>query len=238
MFDLLVFTAGIFGGAVASVAGFGIGSLLTPAIAATRGAKLAVAAVSVPHIIGTAIRFWRFRREVDWHIVRSFGFTSAAGGLTGALLNTWATSRALELVFGSLLVLAGASQLTGYSKRWRLRGGLAWLGGALSGFFGGLVGNQGGIRTAAMLGFEADKRRFVATTTAVALMIDVARVPVYLTVERTELVRMWPTVAIAAVGVVIGTLFGEKLLARVPEQRFRVVVGLLLLLLGVSFLIG
>ena len=49
-------------------------------------------------------------------IVRSFGFTSAAGGLTGALLNTWATSRALEIVFGSLLVLAGVAQVTGYAQ--------------------------------------------------------------------------------------------------------------------------
>ena len=238
MFDLLVVAAGIFGGAVASVAGFGIGSLLMPAIAVTSGAKLAVAAVSIPHIIGTSIRFWRFRREVDWQIVRSFGITSAAGGLTGALLNAWATTRALELVFGSLLVLAGASQITGYAKRWRLRGGLAWLGGALSGFFGGLVGNQGGIRTAAMLGFDVDKRKFVATTTAVALMIDLARVPVYLAVETAELLNIWPIIALAAIGVVLGTLFGEKLLARVPEAKFRVVVGILLLLLGVSFLIG
>ena len=238
MFELLVLCAGLFGGAVASVAGFGIGSMLTPAIAAASGTKLAVAAVSIPHAIGTSIRFWRFRREVDWAVVRSFGLTSAAGGLTGALLNTWATSRALELVFGSLLVLAGGSQVTGYAKRWRLRGTLAWLGGALSGFFGGLVGNQGGIRTAAMLGFDVSKRQFVATTTAVALVIDMARVPIYLAVETAELVRMWPTMALATLGVIIGTLSGERLLARVPEQRFRMVVGVLLLVLGVSFLIG
>ena len=230
--------AGIFGGAVASIAGFGIGSLLTPAIAATTGAKLAVAAVSVPHAIGTAIRFWRFRRQVDWKIVRSFGITSAAGGVTGALLNTWTSNRALEIVFGSLLVLAGASQLTGFAKRWRLHGPLAWLGGALSGFFGGLVGNQGGIRTAAMLGFEVDKRQFVATTTAVALLIDAARVPVFIAFERRELIALWPVIAVATLGVVAGTLFGEKLLARVPEARFRVVVGALLLALGASFLAG
>ena len=238
MFELLVVFAGLFGGAVASIAGFGIGSLLTPAIALATGTKLAVAIVSVPHAIGTAIRFWRFRRDIDWRIVRSFGVTSAAGGLTGALLNTWATSRALELVFGSLLVLAGVSQVTGLAKRWRLRGTLAWLGGALSGFFGGLVGNQGGIRTAAMLGFEVDKRQFVATTTAVALLIDLARVPVYLVVEAEALARMWRILIFATIGVVAGTFFGEKLLARVPEQKFRVIVGVLLVGLGVSFLIG
>jgi uncharacterized membrane protein YfcA len=219
------------------VAGFGIGSLLTPAIAASTGTKLAVAAVSIPHAIGTSIRFWRFRKSVDWKIVRSFGVTSAAGGMTGALLNTYSTGRALEIVFGALLILAGASQVTGFARRWQLRGSLAWIGGALSGFFGGLVGNQGGIRTAAMLGFEVDKRRFVATTTAVALLIDGARVPIYLAAEWNALARLWPVIAIAAVAVAIGTLFGEKLLARVPEARFRIVVGALLLLLGMSFLI-
>ena len=238
MFELIVFCAGTFGGAVASVAGFGIGSVLTPVIAGATGTKLAVAAVSIPHAIGTSIRFWRFRREVDWVVVRSFGIMSAAGGMTGALLNMRATSRALDIVFGSLLVLAGTSQVTGYTTRWRLHGALAWLGGALSGFFGGLVGNQGGIRTAAMLGFEVSKRQFVATTTAVALLIDIARVPIYLAVDAAQLARMWPTLGLATLGVVAGTLFGEKLLARVPEQRFRMVIGVLLLLLGASFLIG
>ena len=89
-----------------------------------------------------------------------------------------------------------------------------------------------------MLGFEVDKRQFVATTTAVALLIDMARVPVYLALETAQLARMWPTIALATIGVIVGTLFGETLLARVPEQRFRTVVGALLLLLGVSFLIG
>jgi uncharacterized protein len=237
LFELIVFLAGAFGGAVASVAGFGIGSLLTPALATATGAKLAVAAVSIPHLIGTSIRFWRLRRAIDWRIVRSFGLTSAAGGIAGALLNTYTTNRALAIVFGSLLVLAGASQVTGSAKRWRLRGALAWVGGALSGFFGGLVGNQGGIRTAAMLGFEVDKRQFVATTTAVALVIDAARVPIYLTVEAQELVNLSMIIGIAIAGVVLGTLFGEKVLARVPEQRFRTIVGTLLLLLGLSILI-
>jgi hypothetical protein len=237
LFELAVFFAGLFGGAVASVAGFGIGSLLTPALATATGAKLAVAAVSIPHLVGTSIRFWRLRRAIDWRIVGGFGVTSAAGGIAGALLNAYATSRSLAIVFGSLLVLAGASQLTGYAKRWRLRGTLAWLGGALSGFFGGLVGNQGGIRTAAMLGFNVDKRQFVATTTAVALVIDFARVPIYLAVEAQGLSNLSGTIALATAGVVIGTLFGERLLAKVPEQRFRTVVGALLLLLGLSILI-
>ena len=237
MFELAVFVSGVCGGGVAAVAGFGIGSLLTPAFSWATGAKLAVAAVAIPHAIGTSIRLWLLRDAVDWKVVRSFGVTSAAGGLTGALLGVYASSPALAVVFGSLLVLAGASQLSGVAGTWRLRGRTAWMAGALSGFFGGLVGNQGGIRTAAMLGFDVGKRQFVATLTAVAFLVDAARVPVYLALESSALVRLWPAILAASAGVVVGTLFGGRVLARVPEARFRTVIGILLLLLGISFLL-
>jgi uncharacterized membrane protein YfcA len=97
------------------------------------------------------------------------------------------------------------------------------------------VGNQGGIRTAAMLGFGIDKRQFVATTTAVALLIDAARVPIYVALEFEALAGLWLVITVATVGVIVGTVFGERLLARVPEHRFRTVVGILLVLLGMSF---
>jgi uncharacterized membrane protein YfcA len=166
-----------------------------------------------------------------------FGLTSAAGGLAGALLNARASSPALTIVFGSLLVFAGAAQITGSAQRWRFHGSVAWIAGALSGFFGGLVGNQGGIRSAAMLGFDLPKERFVATATAIALIVDAARMPVYVAVERAQVAAIWSLVAIACVGVVVGTLAGQRVLAIVPEQRFKQIVGAIILLLGIAMLV-
>ena len=56
MFDLAIAFVGIAAGALASIAGFGVGSLLTPLLAPAFGAKLAVAVVSVPHAIATLLR--------------------------------------------------------------------------------------------------------------------------------------------------------------------------------------
>jgi uncharacterized protein len=155
----LVLPAAGAAGAVASVAGFGIGSILTPLLAWRLDAKLAVAAVSLPHLAGTAVRFWRLRGHVDRRVLLSFGLASAAGGLLGALLHVYADSPVLAVVLGVLLVFAGVLGLTGLADRLPFRGPWAWVAGAASGAFGGLVGNQGGIRSAALLASACPGRR-------------------------------------------------------------------------------
>ena len=232
-----VLAAGIAAGGVASVAGFGIGSLLTPIFVTQVATRIAVAAVSIPHVVGTAARLWLLRGQIDRHLLVRFGLTSAAGGLAGALLQARTSSAGLTIVFGSLLLFVAASELTGLSKRMRFHGAAAWIAGALSGLLGGLVGNQGGIRSAAMLGVDVPRQAFVGTATAVALIVDGARLPVYLATTGDELLALWPTIAFATIGVVFGTLFGHRLLMRIPEERFRPTVAVLLAILGAAMLI-
>src|SRR5689334_23491915 len=151
-FDVVLGAVALLAGALASVAGFGVGSLLTPVLAVETGTKLAVAAIAIPHVVATAQRFWMLRQHVHRGVLLGFGVTSAAGGLAGALLHTWLSSRALSLFFAGLLILAGIAELTGWMQKVRWGRRTAWIAGALSGLFGGLVGNQGSIRSAAMLG--------------------------------------------------------------------------------------
>src|SRR5262245_30634566 len=233
---LLTAAAAVIGGGIASIAGFGIGSVLTPVFAVQTGTRLAVAAVSIPHFVATALRFWMLRRHVDRRILWSFGLTSAAGGLTGALLQSRAGNPALTFVFGGLLVFAGVTGLVGIADRFRFRGWAGWTAGALSGFLGGLVGNQGGIRSAAMLGFDVSPQAFVATATAAALFVDAARVPVYLATQGAQIGKLWPLVATATVGVLIGTLLGKRVLQRIPQPVFRRAVSAIILVLGVWML--
>jgi uncharacterized membrane protein YfcA len=114
----------------------------------------------------------------------------------------------------------------------RFRGWVAWIAGALSGLLGGLVGNQGGIRSAALLGFNLSKEKFVGTATAIGLVVDGARLPVYLATQRAEMLMLWPSITLGTVGVVAGTVLGSRLLKRVPEVWFRRVLALILALLG------
>lgn len=72
--------AAVLGSGIASVAGFGIGSILTPTLAAKLRTKLAIAAVSILHFVGTALRFTLIRRYVNEQVLVGFWIASAAGG--------------------------------------------------------------------------------------------------------------------------------------------------------------
>jgi uncharacterized protein len=235
---LVLAAGGVLAGAIAAVAGFGIGSLLTPLFALLVGTRLAVAAVSIPHVIGSAMRFWLLRRHVDRRILVSFGITSAVGGLAGAALQSLASGRTLALVFAAVLLLAGVAELTGWMRRVQWGRRAAWIAGLVSGLLGGLVGNQGGIRSASLLGFEVPKESFVATATAIALFVDGARVPVYLATQGPEIVALWPILLVATVGVIAGTAIGTRILGAVADETFHRVVGTTLIALGVFMAIA
>jgi uncharacterized membrane protein YfcA len=235
--ELILGTVGIVAGAVAAVAGFGIGSLLTPVFALQAGTKLAVAAVAIPHFVGTLQRYWLLRRHVDRRVLLGFGLASAAGGLAGALAHVWLSSRILTVVFGALLILAAIAGFTGWMEKVRWGRRTAWFAGALSGAFGGLVGNQGSIRSAAMLGFDVPKESFVATATAIALFVDGARLPVYLATQWREIVEVWPLLLAASTGVIVGTAVGAPMLERIPQPLFHRVIAVLLLALGLYMIL-
>ena len=226
----------LFSGATAAVVGFGIGSLLTPFLALRVGMPIAVAAVALPHAAATAFRCWRLRTAIDWSLTRRFGLLSAAGGLAGALLYTRLGGRALTIALALLLILTGLSGLTGIAPRRRPTRAV-WLLGLVSGFFGGLAGNQGGVRSAALLAFQLPPLSLVATATAIGLLVDLARTPIYLWRAGPELGALWLPLAIATIGVLSGTVVGERVLLGLSPGRFRRVVSLAVLGLGVLLLI-
>jgi len=234
----LIVPASVLAGAIAAVSGFGIGSLLTPVFMLSLPPQHAVAVLAIPHALATLVRWFRLRGDLHAPTFRQFGVASAVGGLAGALAQARLSGQVLTVVLALLLMLAGSSELTRRrvplpeTPFWRL------FGGVLSGLFGGLVGNQGGIRTAALLGFGLTPRQIVATATASALLVDVARVPIYLWTAGPVIAGTAPLWGTAAIGAVLGTLIGLPVLRSVPEPIYRRLVGLLLVLLGLWLLIA
>ena len=237
MLLLGVFALAVLSGSTAAVAGFGIGSLLTPLLAANFGTSTAVAAVAIPHAAATALRCWRLRRNIDWSVVRSFGLLSATGGLLGALLYTRLSNDALTLTLGLLLVSTCVATLADLPSRVRIKGIVVGVFGLLSGLFGGLAGNQGGLRAAALLSFSLAPVQYVATATATAMLVDLVRTPIYVWRAGPEIASLAMPLILATVGVLIGTLLGERILLGLSMRQFRFSIAALIGLLGVWLIV-
>jgi uncharacterized membrane protein YfcA len=154
------------------------------------------------------------------------------GGLVGALVFTNLGNRPLKMILGLLLIATGIAAVSGRTAMIPARGVVPHVVGALSGFFGGIAGNQGGLRAGAMMSFSLSPTAFVATSTAVGLMVDAARTPIYIVRAGNDIIVAGPLIAAATVGVLIGTMYGERLLLGMSPERFRRVVGAFILVLG------
>lgn len=237
VFLLAVFVVGLLSGATAAVVGFGIGSLLTPLLVMRLQPDLAVAAVALPHILATAVRYVRHRVHVDRGVLLRFGIPSAIGGVVGAMLQSQLTTSLLLAILGILLIATGAMNLIGRLQQWRPGSKVAASLGILSGVFGGIAGNQGGLRAAGLSAFRLEPRVFLATSTAVALLIDLARTPIYLMRGADELMALALPIGVAACGCLLGTIAGERLFLRLSPATYRKIVGVAVMGVGI-WLVG
>ncbi|MCW5936693.1 MAG: TSUP family transporter [Fimbriimonadaceae bacterium] len=135
------------------------------------------------------------------------------------------------------MLFVGVGGIFGWTKRLKFTGAWAWGAGAVSGFLGGLVGNQGGLRTGAMTGLGVSRDAFVATATAIGLIVDGARMPIYLANQWRELASVWPQIAVMSGGVLVGTFLGTAVLRRIPERLFLQVVSVILVFLALWLLL-
>jgi uncharacterized membrane protein YfcA len=133
-------------------------------------------------------------------------------------------------------VFVGIAELIGVAQRIRFRGVTAWIAGGVSGIFGGMVGNQGGIRSAGLLAFDLSPRAFIATAAAIALIVDAVRTPLYVWTAGPDMLAALRIMVIATAGVVAGTFAGSYILLRLSPAVFRRVIGAVLLTLGIWML--
>src|SRR3989337_2447520 len=164
---------------VATVMGFGVGTSLTPFFALAYPTHIAVMLVAVVHFLSNLLRLTLFRRHVDLGLVRRFGVLSIVGALRGSLAPGLIQSAWLRVLLGVLLILVGGSALLPNASGWHFPRRFDQVGGRLSGAPGGLLGNQGAIRSAYLANYDIPTDSFIATAALIAVFIDSTRIPVY-----------------------------------------------------------
>lgn len=235
MADLWIYLITFLASLLTLLTGFGLGTILTPVFALVYDVKLAVLLVAIVHFLNNAFKFTLFRAHVELAIIKRFGVMSIVGALIGALLQLYLYSEVLKVVLGIVLIALGASEFFPAGLRFQIPKKVDVLGGLFSGLLGGLVGNQGAIRSAYLLNYAISKEAFIATATVIALAIDSARIPIYLFSQEEFLSKVPLQLVIVVLIAFLGTFIGKKILRQVSGDLFKRLIAGFVVVMGILF---
>jgi uncharacterized membrane protein YfcA len=193
--------------------GFGLGTLLLPAFALFVPVEQAVALTAVVHFLNSVYKVVLVGRFIDTKTVLRFGLPAILAAIAGAWVLGVVTpvklAIGLLLIAFALLELIPATSSLSFAPRWLPVGGL------LSGFFGGLSGMQGALRSAFLIRAGLSKEAFVATAAAIACLVDLSRMSIYATrlsavADSLHLPLLLAAIIAALTGATLGRLFLHK----------------------------
>lgn len=255
---MLIGTVALLTSSLTLFSGFGLGTILMPVFALFFPVPLAIAATAVVHFANNLFKFGLLAKQADWQVVMRFSVPAAMAAMAGASLlklfdkmpplarytlnESSFEITAVKAVIGiliivfSLLELWPRFQALAFPSRWLP------LGGILSGFFGGLSGNQGALRAPFLIKAGLSKEAFVATGVVSAIIVDASRLIVYGTgIAADYLAQSQQLIAPLVVGALcafIGSFTGRQVLRKVTLRAVRVIVALAMLFIGIGLVSG
>ncbi|MGF1640721.1 MAG: TSUP family transporter [Rhodospirillales bacterium] len=239
--------------------GFGLGTILMPAFALIMPVEVAIAATAVVHLANNVFKLWLVGAAADRGVVVRFALPAALAAVVGAAVlvrlsdlptivsyTAFGADRSIEalpLAIGLTIVLFAVLELAPGFARLSFPRRLLPLGGVISGFFGGLSGNQGAFRTAFLIKAGLSKEAFIATGVVAAVVVDVTRLGVYglshVTRDFAALPpEVWPVVAVATASAFVGAFAGARLMRKVTLHVVRMVVAVAMIGLGAGLASG
>ena len=240
--------------------GFGLGTLLLPVFALFFPAEMAVVATAMVHGANNVFKVSLLGRHADREVVLKFGVPAIVAAILGAMLLGWLAQSdssitielneeifsritPVKLLIGLLMIGFALFELLPRFRKLQFERRYLPLGGVLSGFFGGLSGHQGALRSAFLAKTGLDTKHFVATNAAIGFLVDLTRISVYLALftaaggSVTEF-GGWPLVLTGAVSAFCGVLLGKRFLHKVTMTSIQFLVGVLLFGVGLALVTG
>ena len=221
---------------VGTMAGFGAATILTPLAALFLDMKTAIAMVACFHLFGNIARLWFFRGKVDWKIWCQFGITGICLSLVGARITMGLDARSVGQLFGVFLVCYVGTSLLLPERIQLPRRPLTLVGGgAVSGFIAGLLGTGGAARSVCLLAFQLPQEVYIATSAAIALVVDATRIPIYIAGQLIP-ATLVPVLASLILVAWMGSWIGQRLARRLSAVWFRRFVLVMLAVMGIKLL--
>lgn len=252
---VLVCLVAFFASGLTFFSGFGLGTLLLPAFAVFFPVELAVSLTAVVHFLNGLFKLTLVGRQAAWSVVLRFGLPAIAAAFVGAWLlarlsdvppvfgysafGTELYVTPVKLAVGSALLLFASLELSTRFRQLSFSPRYLSLGGLLSGFFGGLSGTQGALRSAFLVRAGLSKEAFIGTGAVIATLIDVARLTVYSGAILRDSARFdYPLLAAALIAAALGTVAGNRYLKKVTMPAVQRIVAALLFVVAMGLLAG
>ncbi len=239
--------------------GFGLGTVLMPAFAIFFPLKIAIAATAIVHLANNIIKGILVGRYADIKITLLFVVPAIPLAFLGAWLLNILPSDALytytiqgkafsitlvKIIIGLLMALFSLFELN--SKLAAVSFGKKFipLGGALSGFFGGVSGHQGAFRSTFLLKAGLTKNAFVGTTVLAAILVDISRIVVYgITFLKNDIAQLQNSavlyhVVVGSIAAFLGVFIGSRLIEKITYRFIQLLVGVLLFVIAVGLISG
>ena len=214
--------------------GFGFSVVLFPVLLLFFPFAEMLLFVGILHLATDVWKVTLFAKGIRKNLILLFGAVGAVAAVIGAELSLDASEVILSRLFGGVLI--GYAVFAFAAPRFKIRRSLTSqvVGGGISGFLAGLFGIGGPARSAVLAAYDLPKVVYVATSGAIALMIDIPRVAVYF-IEGTRVTPQllsWMVVFIPAT--FLGALAAKRLLHAIPQQRFQQFILTFLMLIGIK----
>ena len=252
---LIICTVALLASALTFFSGFGLGTLLLPAFALFFPIEQAVALTAVVHFLNSLFKLVLIGRHADRSVVFRFGLPAIVMSFLGAWVLVWLAGIApvfsysafgqllsvtpVKLVVGLLLLLFASLKLLPQFRNLSFGAQYMPLGGLLSGFFGGLSGMQGALRSAFLSRAGLTKEAFIATGVVIACLIDFSRLVIYSTALARESAHFnYGLLAAAVLAAFAGAALGNNYLKKMTMPGIQRIVAVMLFVVALGLVSG
>lgn len=252
---IIICLAAFFAAVLTFFSGFGLGTILAPVFAIFFPIDIAIALTGVVHFTNNLFKIVLVGKKADKQVLLRFGLPAILASFAGAWLllkitdlpslfqyelwgNVYEVSP-IKLLIAILLIVFSVLELLPAFKKLQFDKDKLMLGGVLSGFFGGLSGIQGAIRSAFLIKSGLNKEAYIATGVVIACMVDFTRLAVYATrFAATNLYENIPLLAGATLSAIAGAYLGNKLLKKVTFKSIQILVAIMLVFISIALGMG
>lgn len=250
--DIIIIAAAAFLTAILTFfSGFGLGTILAPVFMIFFPVESAIALTAVVHFFNNILISLMMGKIANRKILVSFGIPAIIFSLAGAwlLLNISAQPHLftytvgsktavitpLKIIIAILLIAFAMMDIIPRLKQLNFTKDKMIFGGMISGFFGGLSGHQGALRSAFLIKAGLSKDAFIATAAVLSVMIDITRLSVYAThFSNLKIQQNISYVIAGTIAAIAGSLLGKQLLTKVTISFIQVTVAVLLILVSIA----